>query len=115
MAPRGPKVGLTVALETRIERRGEISQMNVSDTVRESEVAALIVSVLHLEIAPQDIQPEEALFVEGLGLDSIDALELALEISKRYGIEIAADGEDTPKIFSSLRALTEFINRARRI
>lgn len=79
--------------------------------VTEEDVAQLIVSVLNLEITPQDIQPEEALFVDGLGLDSIDALELAFEINQRYGIEIKADDEDTRAIFGSLRSLTEYINR----
>jgi acyl carrier protein len=75
-----------------------------------SEIAELIVSVLNLEIDPAQIEPDAPLFGEGLALDSIDALELALEISRRYGIEIKADDEKTPKIFASLRALTDFIN-----
>lgn len=79
--------------------------------VTEADIAQLIVSVLNLEIAPEDIQPEEALFVDGLGLDSIDALELAFEINQRYEIEIKADDEDTRAIFGSLRSLTEYINR----
>lgn len=77
--------------------------------VTESEVAGLIVSVLNLEMAPEDIRPDEALFVDGLGLDSIDALELAFEISRRYGIEIKADGTNAREIFASLRALTHYI------
>lgn len=79
--------------------------------ITEAQVAEMIVSVLNLEIAPQDIKSDEALFVDGLGLDSIDALELAFEIAQRFGIEIKADDEDTRAIFGSLRALTDYINR----
>lgn len=79
-----------------------------------AEIAALIVSALNLEIAPETVAPDDPLFGDGLGLDSIDALELAMEISRRYGIEIEADNPETPKIFASLRALTEFIEKHRR-
>jgi acyl carrier protein len=79
-----------------------------------TEIAELIVSALNLEIAPETIAPEAPLFGDGLGLDSIDALELAMEISRRYGIEIEADNPETPKIFASLKALTEFIDTHRR-
>jgi acyl carrier protein len=89
-----------------------VAGMPRKSAIPQEEIAALIVAVLNLEIAPTEIQPDEPLFGDGLGLDSIDALELALEISRRYGIEIKADGEETPRIFSSLRALTEFINEA---
>jgi acyl carrier protein len=78
------------------------------------EIAELIVSALNLEIAPETIVPDDPLFGDGLGLDSIDALELAMEISRRYGIEIEADHPETPKIFASLRALAEFIDTNRR-
>lgn len=79
-----------------------------------TEIAELIVSALNLEVAPATIVPDDPLFGDGLGLDSIDALELAMEISRRYGIEIEADNPETPKIFASLRALTEFIDAHRR-
>jgi acyl carrier protein len=77
--------------------------------ITESEVAEFIISVLKLEIAPSDIQPDDPLFGDGLGLDSIDALELAFEISKRYGFEIKTDEAKAHKIFASLRALTKYI------
>jgi acyl carrier protein len=79
------------------------------------EVATLIVDALHLEVAPSDIAPGEALFYDGLGLDSIDALELALEISQKYGFEMRAEDEENQRIFASLRNLTEHIesNRVR--
>lgn len=81
----------------------------------ELEVAGLIVSALSLEIGPEDIAPEEPLFGAGLGLDSIDALELALAISKRYGVQLRSDDERNHRIFSSLRTLAAHIekNRAR--
>ena len=73
------------------------------------EVAALIVEALNLEIAPEEIEPDAPLFGEGLGLDSIDVLEIALVISKRYGFQLRSDNADNVRIFASLRALTAYI------
>jgi len=73
------------------------------------EVAALIVEALNLELAPEDIEPDAPLFGEGLGLDSIDVLEIALVISKRYGFQLRSDNADNVRIFASLRALTAYI------
>ncbi len=73
------------------------------------EVAALIVSALNLEIAPEDIAADAPLYGEGLGLDSIDILEVALVISKRYGFSLRADNEDNVSIFGSLHSLCEHI------
>lgn len=73
------------------------------------EVAELIVSALNLEVAPGEIEPDAPLFGDGLGLDSIDVLEIALVISKRYGFQLRSDNEDNIRIFSSLRALTTHI------
>ena len=73
------------------------------------EIAELVVSALNLEIAASDIDPDAPLFGEGLGLDSIDILELALVISKRYGFQLRSDNEDNIRIFSSLRALATYI------
>lgn len=81
----------------------------------ENEIAEMIIEVLNLEdISVKDIEPEAALFNEGLSLDSIDALELALAISQRYGFQVKADDADNKNIFSSLRALAGHIeaNRA---
>ena len=75
----------------------------------EAEIAGMIVDVLHLETAPAQIEPDAPLFREGLGLDSIDALELALHISQRYGINLRSDDERNGEIFASLRNLTRFI------
>ncbi len=77
------------------------------------EVATLMVEALNLEQSPTEIVPEEPLFYDGLGLDSIDALELALEISQRYGFELRAEDEENKRIFASLRAITEHIEQNR--
>ena len=69
------------------------------------EVAELIISALNLEMTTEEIEPDAPLFGEGLGLDSIDILELALVISKRYGFQLRSDNEDNIRIFSSLRTL----------
>lgn len=73
------------------------------------EVAELIVSALNLDMAPQEIEADAPLFGDGLGLDSIDVLEIALVISKKYGFQLKSDNEDNIQIFSSLRALTTYI------
>jgi acyl carrier protein len=73
------------------------------------EVAALIIEALNLEMGPDEIEPDAPLFGAGLGLDSIDVLEIALVISKRYGFQLRSDDADNARIFSSLRALTTHI------
>jgi len=86
----------------------------LSSTVSiEAEVAKLIVEALNLEVAPSEIDPEAPLFGEGLGLDSIDALEIALAISKRYGFQLRSDDERNHRIFASLRALAAHIEKSR--
>lgn len=80
------------------------------------ELKALLISELNLEdITPDEIDASAPLFRDGLGLDSIDALELAVVLDKKYGIKIKSSDERNKKIFSSLNALTEFItdNRTR--
>ncbi len=78
-------------------------------TESEREVAELIVATLNLEVDPATIDPEAPLFYEGLGLDSIDALEMALELSRKYSVELRADDENNGQIFASLRNLTGFV------
>ncbi len=73
------------------------------------EIAALLVEALNLDVAPQDIDPDAALYGEGLGLDSIDILEVALIVSKRYGIQLRADSQENQQIFRSLRHLSGYI------
>ena len=80
----------------------------------ELEVAHVIVDALNLEdVRAEEIEPEEPLFREGLGLDSIDALEIALAISMKYGFQIRSDDEDNTKIFASLRALSQHVEENR--
>lgn len=75
----------------------------------QAEVAKLIVEALNLEVAPSEIEADAPLFGDGLGLDSIDVLEVALVVSKRFGFQLRADNEDNVRIFTSLRTLTEHI------
>lgn len=83
-------------------------------TPTEQELANLIVSSLNLEhIKPDDFAPDAPLFGAETGLDSIDALELALAVSKRYGFQLRSDNEDNKRIFSSLRALSAHIQTHR--
>ena len=85
-----------------------------TQTPAEQELAALIVSSLNLEnVKPTDIQPDAALFGGDLGLDSIDALEIALAVSKRYGFQLRSDNSDNRRIFASLRALATHIEQHR--
>ncbi len=80
----------------------------------ERELAQLLVDSLNLEdVAADGIDPEAPLFNAGLGLDSIDALELSLAISKAYGVQLRADGEDNKRTFASLRALSDYIQQNR--
>jgi len=79
----------------------------------ESEVARLIVGALSLEIRPEEIDPEAPLFGDGLGLDSIDALEMSLVISKAYGVQLRSDDERNHRIFASLRSLAGHIAKQR--
>ena len=85
------------------------------DLVLESEVAGMIVSELNLEMTPEEINPEQPLYGDGLGLDSIDILEIALVISKKYGVQIKADSADNFHIFASLRSLSAYIAQHRTV
>jgi len=81
----------------------------------ELEVKELIIDVLQLEdIGPADIDSEAALFVDGLGLDSIDALELGVALQKKYGISLSADSADTRRYFASVKALAAMIDSLRK-
>ena len=73
------------------------------------DVAALTVTALNLDMSPADIEPDAPLYGEGLGLDSIDILEIALVVSKRYGFQLRSDNKDNVVIFSSLRSLAQHI------
>jgi acyl carrier protein len=85
-----------------------------SHSVLEHEVAQLVIETLNLEeLSVEDIAPDEPLFGNGLGLDSIDALELALMISKTYGFQLRSDDAKNTQIFASLRALCKHIEQHR--
>ena len=85
--------------------------MNTIDL--EQEIAKLIVQTLKLKVDPSAIRPEAALFGDGLGLDSIDALELSLAISQTFGYQLKSSDPEIKSIFSSLRALTRAIEKNR--
>ena len=79
----------------------------------ERELAQLFVDALNLEIKASEIDPEGSLFGEGLGLDSIDILEVALEVSHRYGFQLRSDDENNHQIFQSLRSLAAHVAQHR--
>lgn len=75
----------------------------------EAELARLLVEALNLEVTPESIDPTAQLYGDGLGLDSIDILELALEVSRRYGFQLRSDDENNHLIFQSLRSLAAHV------
>jgi acyl carrier protein len=79
----------------------------------ELELAELIVRTLNLDVAPGSIDPQAPLFGEGLGLDSIDMLEIALAVSQTYGVRLRADDSENHRIFRSLSSLNEHIQQHR--
>jgi len=81
----------------------------LADVGLRRELADLFVQALNLDIQPSDIDPDAPLYGEGLGLDSIDILEVALVVSKRYGVQLRADSQENQQIFRSLRHLAEYI------
>jgi len=79
-------------------------------TPEQLEMANLIIDAVNLEdINADEIDPNDAIFTNGLGLDSIDALEISLELSKKYGVKIKSSNENINDIFSSIASLTEFV------
>ncbi|MDB5804362.1 MAG: hypothetical protein JWN73_1684 [Betaproteobacteria bacterium] len=82
-------------------------------TEQELALAHLVVETLNLEVKPEEIDPEAPLYGEGLGLDSIDILEMALAISKTYGVQLRSEDENNRKIFASLRRLNEHLQEHR--
>ena len=77
------------------------------------EVAGLVVSSLNLEVSAAEIDPDAPLYKEGLGLDSIDILEVALVVSRRYGFKLREDDRDNLRIFASLRSLASHVAERR--
>jgi acyl carrier protein len=86
---------------------------NPTQTPHEAELASLIVVTLNLDIVAAEIDPLAPLYGEGLGLDSIDMLEIALAVSQQYGVKLRADDKNNTEIFKSLRALNGFIQAER--
>lgn len=82
---------------------------SLPENAQEAELARLIVSTLNLDVSSTDIDPEAPLYGEGLGLDSIDMLEIALAISREFGVKLRADDKNNRTTFSSLRALNRYI------
>jgi acyl carrier protein len=82
-------------------------------TSTEAELAQLIVETLNLNQTASEIDPEMPLYSEGLGLDSIDMLEISLVVSQRFGVKLRADDEDNTEIFRSLRSLNAYIQAHR--
>ncbi|WP_413436503.1 phosphopantetheine-binding protein [Sulfuriferula sp. GW1] len=80
-----------------------------SNAELQHEVAELMIECLNLEVTADQISADAPLYGEGLGLDSIDVLEVALMVSKRYGLQLRADSADNQHIFSSLRSLSDYI------
>lgn len=83
--------------------------MSENNPTLQLEIAELLVEALNLDIGATEIEPDAPLYGDGLGLDSIDILEVALVVSKRYGFQLKADSEDNHRIFSSLRHLTDYV------
>jgi len=80
----------------------------------EAELKVMIIEVLALEdLTPEDIETGQTLFVEGLGLDSIDALEIAMALEERYGAVMEGDVEENREHFASVRALAAFVTESR--
>ena len=84
-----------------------------TNTTMECEVAQLLIDTLRLEQSPDEILPDEPLFGDGLGLDSIDALEIALAISQVYGFDLKSEEGHAHQVFASLRRLTSYIDHHR--
>ena len=91
-----------------------VRQPRAADTDKLTrELAELIVQALNLELSAASIDADAPLYGEGLGLDSIDILEIALVVSKRYGVQLRADSAENEQIFRSLRRLAEYITAHR--
>ena len=84
-----------------------------TQSAQEAELARLIVTTLNLETSAMEIDPQAPLYGEGLGLDSIDMLEIALVVSQEFGVKLRADDKNNVKIFSSLRSLNTYIQQNR--
>ena len=91
----------------------QIAIEGTAPSTLETELAQLFVDALNLETPAAQIDPTAPLFGDGLGLDSIDILEVALEISQRYGFQLRSDDEDNHRIFQNLRSLAAHVAQHR--
>jgi acyl carrier protein len=92
----------------------DLSQPGVApDAALEREIAGLMVEALNLDTTAEAVDPNAPLYGDGLGLDSIDILEVALVVSKQYGFQLRADDEDNMRTFASLRSLAAHVARHR--
>lgn len=80
---------------------------------QEEELARLVVTTLNLDVSPTEIDPRAPLYGEGIGLDSIDMLEIALVVSQQFGVKLRADDKNNVQIFSCLRSLNAYIQQNR--
>lgn len=87
----------------------QTSPASGNDQALQHEVAQLIIEALNLDMTAADIAPDTPLYGDGLGLDSIDILEISLVISKHFGLQLRADNQDNDTIFSSLGHLTQYV------
>lgn len=90
-----------------------VGSQDFAVTSEELELARAVVSALNLDVLPEEIDPEAPLYGKGLGLDSIDMLEIALVISRKYGFQLRSDDENNMLIFSSLRSLSRYVHAHR--
>jgi len=97
---------VTLDADNHSNRRPE-SAADLNAVIR--ELATLITQAINLEVAPDQIDPDAPLYGEGLGLDSIDILEVALVVAKRYNLQLKAESEENHVIFASLRNLARYV------
>ena len=90
-----------------------LAEPSLTLSAAELELGRLIVECLNLEAVAEEIDPTAPLYGEGLGLDSIDILELALEVSRHYGFQLRSDDENNHQIFQSLRSLAAHVAQHR--
>ena len=97
-------------MQTTAEQALPQQEGSPSDTrALEQQIAQLIVQGLNLPVTPEQIDPEAPLYGEGLGLDSIDILEIALLVSKQYGVQLRAGDQENQRIFRSLRHFAQYV------
>ena len=97
---------MTLDVDKRSDRRSDPAA-DLNGIIH--ELATLITQAINLEVAPDQIDPDAPLYGEGLGLDSIDILEVALVVAKRYNLQLKAESEENHVIFSSLRNLAKYV------